>query len=151
MRPASQRFFIHSFIYLRILIISYLATFLGTNSLSVLMCRKAVNQSINLVQRLSSKHISITITISRSTVCRPNLVRFNRFMLQFWGFNSPPEFVETNLFPWHWVSIRYIQNIQDSTIICINNIYVLPQSKYSEQASRQSTLIRLIQFRYVLE
>jgi len=26
---------------------SYLATFLGTNSLSVLMCRKAVNQSIN--------------------------------------------------------------------------------------------------------
>jgi len=28
------------------LIISYLATFLGTNSLSVMMCRKAVNQSI---------------------------------------------------------------------------------------------------------
>jgi len=50
MRPASQRFFIHSCIYLRIWIISYLATFLGTNSnsLYVLMCRKAVNQSINL-------------------------------------------------------------------------------------------------------
>jgi len=48
MRPASQRSFIHSCIYLRILILSYLATFLGTNSLSVLMCRKAVNQSINL-------------------------------------------------------------------------------------------------------
>jgi len=47
MRPASQHFFIHSYIYLPILIISYLATFLGTNSLSVLMCRKAVNQSIN--------------------------------------------------------------------------------------------------------
>jgi len=47
MRPASQRFFIHSCIFLRILIISYLVTFLGTNSLSVLMCRKAVNQSIN--------------------------------------------------------------------------------------------------------
>jgi len=46
LRPASQRFFIHSCIYLRILIISYLATLLGTNSLSVLMCRKAVNQSI---------------------------------------------------------------------------------------------------------
>jgi len=46
MRPASQRFFIHSCIFLRILIISYFATFLGTNSLSVLMCRKAVNQSI---------------------------------------------------------------------------------------------------------
>jgi len=27
-------------------IISYLATFLGTNSLSVLMCHKAINQSI---------------------------------------------------------------------------------------------------------
>jgi len=47
MRPASQRFFILTCIYLRILIIPYLATFLGTNSLSVLMCRKAVNQSIN--------------------------------------------------------------------------------------------------------
>jgi len=46
MRPASQRFFIHSCIYLRIFIISYLATFLGTNSRSVLMCRKAVNQSL---------------------------------------------------------------------------------------------------------
>jgi len=29
--------------------LSYLATFLDTNSLSGLMCRKAVNQSINLV------------------------------------------------------------------------------------------------------
>jgi len=47
MRPASQRFFILSCIYLRILIISYLATFLGTNSHSVLISRKAVNQSIN--------------------------------------------------------------------------------------------------------
>jgi len=42
-----QRFFIQSCIYLRILIISDLATFLGTNSLSVLMCHKAVNQSIS--------------------------------------------------------------------------------------------------------
>jgi len=46
MRPASQRFFMNSCIYLQILIMSYLATFLDTNSLSVLMCRKAVNQSI---------------------------------------------------------------------------------------------------------
>jgi len=46
MRPASQHFFIHSCIYLRFSIISVLATFLGTNSLSVLMYRKAVNQSI---------------------------------------------------------------------------------------------------------
>jgi len=51
MRLASQRFFIHSCIYLRILIISYLATLLGTNSLSVLMCRKAVNQSTLQLRR----------------------------------------------------------------------------------------------------
>jgi len=44
MRPASQRFFIHNCIHLRILIISNLVTFLGTNSLSVL---NAVKQSIN--------------------------------------------------------------------------------------------------------
>jgi len=49
MRPASQRFFIHSSIYLRILIISYLATFLVTDSLYVLICRKAVNHSINIL------------------------------------------------------------------------------------------------------
>jgi len=57
MRPASQRFFIQIYIYLRILIISYLATSLGTSSLSVLMCRKAVNQSnvnrINIKQNAS--------------------------------------------------------------------------------------------------
>jgi len=47
MRPASQRLFIRSCIYLRIVIISCSATFLGTNSLYMLMCRKAVNQSIN--------------------------------------------------------------------------------------------------------
>jgi len=47
MKPTSQHFFIHSCIYILILIISYLATFLGTNSFSVLMCRKAVNQAIN--------------------------------------------------------------------------------------------------------
>jgi len=46
MTPASQRFFIHNCIYLRILIISYSEMFLGTNSFSVLMCRKAVNQSM---------------------------------------------------------------------------------------------------------
>jgi len=47
MRPASQRFFIRSCIYLRILIISYLATFFDTNSLSVLMCCRAVDRSID--------------------------------------------------------------------------------------------------------
>jgi len=58
MRPASQRSFIHSCINLRILIMSYLATFLDTNSFSVLMCRKAVNQSI---------HTNVTITPDDST------------------------------------------------------------------------------------
>jgi len=60
MRPANQRFYIHSCIYLQILIISFLATFLGTNSLSVLMCRKAVNQSINQSISKSGKFDLIT-------------------------------------------------------------------------------------------
>jgi len=55
MRPASQRFFIHNCIHHRILIISNLVTFLGTNSLSVLMCSKAVNQSINQSFRICHK------------------------------------------------------------------------------------------------
>jgi len=46
MRPASQRFFIHSCIYLRIFI-SYLATFLGTNSLAVLMLHVLYSISIH--------------------------------------------------------------------------------------------------------
>jgi len=44
---SALRFFIHNCIHLRILIISNLVTFLGTDSLYVLMCREAVNQSIN--------------------------------------------------------------------------------------------------------
>jgi len=46
---AGQSTFLHTqlYFYLRILIITYLATFLGTNSLYVLMCHKAVNQSID--------------------------------------------------------------------------------------------------------
>jgi len=63
MKPASQRFFIHNCIYLRILIIYYLATFLGTNSLSVLMCCKAVNQSI------IHKNSLLASCRSRSTGC----------------------------------------------------------------------------------
>jgi len=63
MRPASQRFFIHSCIYLRILIISDLVTFFGTNSLYVLMCRKAVNQSMY-----------VPLTIERSSVVRRSVV-----------------------------------------------------------------------------
>jgi len=44
MRPASQRFIIHSCIYLRILIITYVATFLA---LIAFLCWCAVKQSIN--------------------------------------------------------------------------------------------------------
>jgi len=61
MRPVSQRFLIHCSIYVLILIISYLATFLGTNSLYVLMCRKAVIQ-----------------TLQNFTTGYPNLKRINR-------------------------------------------------------------------------
>jgi len=64
MKPASQRFFIHSCIYLRILIISYLATFHGTNSLSGRMCRKAVNQSINNKDIIQLIHPSNSYTSS---------------------------------------------------------------------------------------
>jgi len=60
MRPASKRFFIHSCIYRRILIISYLATSRGTNSLSMLMCRRAVNQSINLREVIMIRDSSLT-------------------------------------------------------------------------------------------
>jgi len=84
MRPSSQRFFIHSCIYLRILIISFLKTFLGTNSLSVLMCRKAVNQSIlQLQERLTQGirqlwHMPICVHMARcpwASMCPlPNLV-----------------------------------------------------------------------------
>jgi len=59
MSPASQRFFIHNCIYLRILIISNLVKFLGTNSLSVLMCCKAVNQTI-------IKHDTVTVCMNKS-------------------------------------------------------------------------------------
>jgi len=55
MRSASRLFFVCSCFYLRILIISYLATFLGTNSLSVLMCHKTVNQSIHKKMLLKFK------------------------------------------------------------------------------------------------
>jgi len=75
MRPASQRFFIHSFIYLRILIISYLATFLGTNSLSVLMCLIVVNQYINqsINQSIYLIHHSVSFALPTS-ISSPNFV-----------------------------------------------------------------------------
>jgi len=66
MSLCSQCFFICSCIYLWILIMSYFATFIGTNSLSVLMCRKAVNQSICML--LHWKHSSSTV-YSWNLVC----------------------------------------------------------------------------------
>jgi len=60
---ASQSAFLHTQLYyLRILIISYLATFLGTNSLSVLMCHKAVNQSINPINQSINQSTSFRLT-----------------------------------------------------------------------------------------
>jgi len=68
MRPVSQCFFIQICIYLRILIKSCLATFLVTNSLSVLMCRKAVNQSINLqAAHVANKDIYISLNSSAAS------------------------------------------------------------------------------------
>jgi len=67
MRPASQRFFIHSCIYLRI-IMFYLATFLG---LSVLICRNAVNQSTIILQLI---HTFILYNINRYHKHERNLI-----------------------------------------------------------------------------
>jgi len=69
MRLASHRFFKNSCIYLRILIISYLATLLGTNSLSVLLCRKAVNQSINQFEYFHSLMCFLLFTYFQCNVC----------------------------------------------------------------------------------
>jgi len=70
MRPAILRFFKHSCIYLRIQIISYLATFLGTNCLSVLMCRKAVSQSIDQsINQSTYSSIASSRCMLSSTTC----------------------------------------------------------------------------------
>jgi len=63
---AGQSAFLHTQLYLstnlRILIISYLATFLVTNSLYVLMCRKAVNQSVTFELEYD-KNVVVVIVI----------------------------------------------------------------------------------------
>jgi len=67
MRPASLRFFLHSCIYLRILIISYLATFLGTNISFLCWC--AVKQSINqlpFILLLIRHHFTALLPVSAS-------------------------------------------------------------------------------------
>jgi len=84
MRLASQRFFVHSCIYLQILIISYLAlaTFLGTNSLSVLKCRKTVNQSI--IQKCGET--AAIDYVQRSADCR---IRLNVHVWRLWRHQCP--------------------------------------------------------------
>jgi len=62
MWPASQRFFIHSCIYLWILILYYLATFLGTIAF---LCVCAVKQSINQ-------------SVTHGNLVRPNRPTINR-------------------------------------------------------------------------
>jgi len=49
---AGQSTFFHTQLYLSGILIIYSATFLGTNSISVLMCRKVVNQSILIISYL---------------------------------------------------------------------------------------------------
>jgi len=66
-----QSVFLHTQLYLstinlRILIISYLGTFIGSNSLSVLMCRKAVNQSVISASTRSNRCTLLRIFVRRS-------------------------------------------------------------------------------------
>jgi len=95
MRLASQRFFIHNCIYLRILIISYLATFLGSNSLSVLMCRKTVNQSI--LQTCSCKRAvtqtKLTLRQSRNRGTNSSQWRYYTVLTAAAVFNNTSDLV----------------------------------------------------------
>jgi len=80
MRSASQRFYIHSCICLRILIISYIATFLGTNSLSVLMCYKAVNQFTVAVSNVITSCYHVTLPpMIRNLQCQSSTAVTPRF------------------------------------------------------------------------
>jgi len=91
MRPASQCFFIHSCIYLRILIISYLATFLGTNSLYVMICRKAVNQSIVTIwtSYCLSKNCVANVTFFEVGIFLSSmLINHGRMDAEFLGLSS---------------------------------------------------------------
>jgi len=93
-RPASEHFFIHSCIYLRLLIISHLATFLGTNSLSVLICRKAVNQSINQSSNQYTLIVFFIVLFNMlvylSAVCLVTELNFNLYLTTYlpMGINS---------------------------------------------------------------
>jgi len=72
---AGQSAFLHTRLYLyTILIISYLATFPGTNSLSVLMWNKTVNQSINQLTCLIIGSIS-TILGTNSLISADDAVK----------------------------------------------------------------------------
>jgi len=117
MRPASQRFFIHSCIYIRILIISYLATFLGTNSLSVLMCRKAVNQSITIrsIQPALSYEVLLTKNVSANL---QNKTKSNRGFQQ--NRTEPAIFFKTETEP------KFKNTFRKSLLICFSVVTPLP-------------------------
>jgi len=86
--PASQHFFMRSCIYLRILIISYLATFLGTNSISVLMYHEVVNQSnsaLHLYLSLISYHRP---SCTRISACWPIPTKSDAILLNTRQRNS---------------------------------------------------------------
>jgi len=113
MRPASQRFFIHSCIYLRILIISYLAMFVGTNSHSVLICRKAVSQSILSFSALDFSHnithLENTIT-NASKRMSSNFLSLNPSKTAFLIFCLPQQ----------------LSKLNNPTIHLPNNVILLP-------------------------
>jgi len=116
MRPAGQCFFIHCCIYLRILIISYLATFLGSNSLSVLMYHKAINQSIS--------------SLSPSSIC------FLSLQDGHWNPCTPLTFFNPKHIRWHHLlhsihSIEFILYGNSHMAIfliglCVSALYKLP-------------------------
>jgi len=82
---ASQSAFLHTQLYLSTNLdhILYLATFLGTNSLSVLMCRKAVNQSIVLT--CSCSH---SLSLALTGTYRSKLGRFDICCSTNWSVES---------------------------------------------------------------
>jgi len=86
MRPTSQRFSIYRCIYTRI----FFSNVSCTNSLSVLMCRKAVNQSIN--QSINQLYTAIRLNFDRrranyfsqSFFCTPLFSKINIGFLYFY-------------------------------------------------------------------
>jgi len=103
-RLASQRFFIYSCIYLRILIICLLATFLGTNSLSVLMCCKAVNQSIHKLDISTSSQLFTALHfVHKWIIYKPLKIYELNMIVRFsaWSLKKKYDCRRSNHRHWH--------------------------------------------------